>query len=143
MSQAQTADPPIEGESQEDDAGSTQRLRSVLRHLTRVDVNSPDLKQTIETLKVKAEHALRNHSLQHQFGSVNLPKARQVASDKRKEEMERRHAELLPIIDGIRKKGPCSLKDIASALDAMGIPTSHGGKWSTSSVRWIEQSRKR
>jgi hypothetical protein len=48
---------------------------------------------------------------------------------------DRHDANVLPIIAEIRKSGATSLRAIAEALNARGIPTPRGRKWEAASVR--------
>jgi len=51
-----------------------------------------------------------------------------------------RHAErILPIIKMLRGEGHASYREIAQALNAMGVETARGGKWFASTVRNIEK----
>ena len=50
-----------------------------------------------------------------------------------------RHAErVLPIIKSLRAKGYGTFRDIANALNEMGVETARGGEWFASTVRNIE-----
>ena len=42
---------------------------------------------------------------------------------------------VLPLIDALRASGRTSLRDLADALNARGIPTARGGRWHVSTVR--------
>lgn len=44
-------------------------------------------------------------------------------------------ANTLPVIDSIRAAGVTSLRGIATALNARGIPTARGGEWAAATVR--------
>lgn len=65
---------------------------------------------------------------------LSSAKGRTVSKEVRKAKVARRAAELAPIIDDIRAKGATSLRDIAAALNAKGIPTARGGTWSAAQV---------
>lgn len=49
-----------------------------------------------------------------------------------------RAADLLPVIAAIRQSGTTTLKGIADALNAQGIPTATGGTWSATQVSRVE-----
>ncbi len=54
--------------------------------------------------------------------------------------MANAHAErILPIIKKLRAEGHCSYREIANALNAMGVETARGGEWFASTVRNIEK----
>lgn len=44
-------------------------------------------------------------------------------------------ANVLPLIQTIRAAGVTSLRGIAAALNARGVPTARGGRWQVSNVR--------
>ncbi|HWM47693.1 MAG TPA: recombinase family protein [Xanthobacteraceae bacterium] len=67
--------------------------------------------------------------------SNRLAKARRKASAVSMATANGYAANVLPIIQEIRKAGPTSLRDIANALNARGVPTPRGGKWYAASVR--------
>jgi hypothetical protein len=78
------------------------------------------------------------------FQSVTL--AGTVASEStaaavasKKAEADRFAAEIMPVIEEIRAAGVTSLRAIARALDARGIRTARGGKWSAVAVSAIQQ----
>jgi hypothetical protein len=48
-------------------------------------------------------------------------------------------ANVLPIIREIRKAGATTLREIADALNARGVPTAWGGRWHASSVNNVLQ----
>jgi DNA invertase Pin-like site-specific DNA recombinase len=52
-----------------------------------------------------------------------------------KAEADRAASNVLPIISEIRKSGAMSLRAVAEALNARGIPTPRGGRWYAMSVR--------
>jgi DNA invertase Pin-like site-specific DNA recombinase len=69
------------------------------------------------------------------LGGPDLSKARKraVASI---ETLADQHADnVLPVIREVRRAGATSLRQIADALNARGIPTPRGGRWYASSVR--------
>lgn len=49
---------------------------------------------------------------------------------------------VLPVIDNLRRKGLVTYREIANALNEMGIPTARGGEWFASTVRNAELRRK-
>ena len=50
-------------------------------------------------------------------------------------EADRFAANVLPLIQTIQAAGVTSLRGIATALDARGVPTARGGRWQVSNVR--------
>jgi hypothetical protein len=63
-------------------------------------------------------------------------KVREAALRVRRKRAEARAADLAPIIADIRRDGITSLKGIAKALNARGIPTATGkGRWEIPQVR--------
>jgi DNA invertase Pin-like site-specific DNA recombinase len=63
------------------------------------------------------------------LGNPKLSDARRHASAARKEIADRYSANILPVIREIRRSGIQSLRGIARALAARGIPTARGGSW--------------
>ena len=49
-----------------------------------------------------------------------------------------RAADLMPVIADIRAAGATTLKAVADALNARGIPTARGGKWSPVQVSRVD-----
>ena len=52
-----------------------------------------------------------------------------------KAEADRAASNVLPIIAEIQKSGAATLRAIAEALNARGVPTPRGGRWHAMSVR--------
>lgn len=52
----------------------------------------------------------------------------------RREQAQRRAADLRPVIEAIKAEGAVSLRDIAAGLNQRGIPTARGGEWSATQV---------
>jgi DNA invertase Pin-like site-specific DNA recombinase len=69
------------------------------------------------------------------LGNPNIEAAQGVAVAAVKAEADRAAANVLPIIAEIRKSGATTLRAIAEALNARGIPTPRGGRWHAMSVR--------
>jgi DNA invertase Pin-like site-specific DNA recombinase len=57
----------------------------------------------------------------------------------RQQRAMKRAADLLPIIEAIRKEGAVSLADIAHGLNERGIPTAYGGTWQATQVLRVLQ----
>jgi DNA invertase Pin-like site-specific DNA recombinase len=68
------------------------------------------------------------------LGGPKLHKARQRAFASIKANADRHATNVLPIIREIKRAGAKSLRDIAEALNARGIPTSRGGRWYATTV---------
>jgi hypothetical protein len=63
-------------------------------------------------------------------------KVRKAALEARRRQAEARAADLAPVIADIRRGGVTSLKGIARALNARGVPTATGtGRWEIPQVR--------
>ena len=69
------------------------------------------------------------------LGNPKLGEARGHAVAALKAEAERAAANVLPIIAEVQKSGATTLRAIADALNARGVPTPRGGKWYAMSVR--------
>ena len=69
------------------------------------------------------------------LGNPKLGEARGQAVVALKAEADRAAANVLPIIAEIRKSGATTLRAIAEALNARGVPTPRGGRWHAMSVR--------
>ena len=69
------------------------------------------------------------------LGNPHLEDARRHAVAAVKAEADRAAGNVLPIIAEIRKSGATTLRAIAKALNARGVPTQRGGRWHAMSVR--------
>jgi DNA invertase Pin-like site-specific DNA recombinase len=69
------------------------------------------------------------------LGNPKIAAAQGAAVVAVKAEADRAASNVLPIISEIRKSGAISLRAIAKALNARGIPTPRGGRWYAMSVR--------
>jgi DNA invertase Pin-like site-specific DNA recombinase len=69
------------------------------------------------------------------LGNPKIAAAQGAAVVAVKAEADRAASNVLPIISEIRKSGAMSLRTIAEALNARGIPTPRGGRWYAMSVR--------
>jgi DNA invertase Pin-like site-specific DNA recombinase len=69
------------------------------------------------------------------LGNPQLEDARGHAVAAVKAEADRAAGNVLPIIAEIRKSGATTLRAIAEALNARGVPTRRGGRWHAMSVR--------
>jgi DNA invertase Pin-like site-specific DNA recombinase len=68
------------------------------------------------------------------LGNPRLHVARKNAVDAVRTEADRYAANVLPIIREAQKAGARTLREIAEALNARGIPTARGGQWYAQSV---------
>lgn len=68
------------------------------------------------------------------LGNPKLHVARRGAVEAVKSEADRYAANVLPIIREAQKAGASTLRQIADALNARGIPTARGGQWYAQSV---------
>lgn len=64
----------------------------------------------------------------------DLQRATMASVEARMEAADRRAENVRPIIQDLRDRG-LTLKQVADALNARGIPTARGGAWHTSTVR--------
>jgi DNA invertase Pin-like site-specific DNA recombinase len=69
------------------------------------------------------------------LGNPTIEAARGQAVTAIKAEADRAANNVLPIITEIRKSGASTLRAIAEALNARGVPTPRGGRWYAMSVR--------
>ena len=69
------------------------------------------------------------------LGNPNIEAARRAAVRAVKAEADRTASNALPIIAEIRKSGATTLRAIAAALNARGVPTPRRGRWHAMSVR--------
>jgi DNA invertase Pin-like site-specific DNA recombinase len=68
------------------------------------------------------------------LGNPKLSEARRHATAARKESAERYSRNILPVIREIQASGVKSLRAIARALTARGVPTARGGAWTAVQV---------
>ena len=68
------------------------------------------------------------------LGNPKLAMARKSAVEAVKTEADRYAANVLPIIREAQKAGASTLRQIADALNARGIPTARGGQWYAQSI---------
>jgi hypothetical protein len=68
------------------------------------------------------------------LGNPKLNAARKTAVQAVKAEADRYAANVLPIIREAQKAGASTLRQIAEALNARGIPTARGGQWYAQTV---------
>jgi DNA invertase Pin-like site-specific DNA recombinase len=69
------------------------------------------------------------------LGNPNIEAVRARAVRAIKAEADRVAGNVLPIIAEIRRSGATTLRQIADALNARGVPTPRGGRWHAMSVR--------
>jgi DNA invertase Pin-like site-specific DNA recombinase len=69
------------------------------------------------------------------LGGPKLASARKQAIEVLKLAADRHAANVLPVIQEVRKAGATTLRDIADALNARGVSTPRGGRWHAMSVR--------
>jgi DNA invertase Pin-like site-specific DNA recombinase len=69
------------------------------------------------------------------LGNPRIEAARTRAVASLQAEADRAASNVLPIIAEIRKSGATTLRAIAEALNARGVPTPRGGRWHAMSVR--------
>ncbi len=64
-------------------------------------------------------------------------RARKNSATVRQRQAAKRAHDLMPIIEGLRAEGATSLRQIASALTAQGIPAPRGGAWQAVQVQRV------
>jgi DNA invertase Pin-like site-specific DNA recombinase len=69
------------------------------------------------------------------LGSPELDRAREKAAEAVKTEADRYAANVLPVIEAIKRAGATTLREIADALNARGVATARGGQWHAMTVR--------
>ena len=69
------------------------------------------------------------------LGNPRIEAARRLAVASLQAEANRAASNVLPIIAEIRRSGATTLRAIAEALNARGVPTQRGGRWHATSVR--------
>jgi DNA invertase Pin-like site-specific DNA recombinase len=69
------------------------------------------------------------------LGNPQIQNARGRAIASLRTEADRAASNILPIIAEIQKSGVTTLRALAEALNARGVPTRRGGRWHATSVR--------
>jgi DNA invertase Pin-like site-specific DNA recombinase len=69
------------------------------------------------------------------LGNPRIEAARDRAVASLQAEADRAASNVLPIIAEIRRSGATTLRAVAEALNARGVPTPRGGRWHAMSVR--------
>lgn len=69
------------------------------------------------------------------LGSPELDRARKKAVAAVKTEADRYAANVLPVIEAIKRAGATTLREIADALNARGVATARGGQWHAMTVK--------
>jgi DNA invertase Pin-like site-specific DNA recombinase len=70
-----------------------------------------------------------------ELGNPNIAQAQKRGVRSIKSIADKHASDVLPIIREIQRAGVRTLRDIAAALNARGIPTARGGKWYAMTVR--------
>src|SRR5262245_53095573 len=92
------------------------------RAATKTDYGAKPRKRTSAVLRAAKARGKR-------LGNPKLSEARRHAAAARKEKADRYSANVLPVIREIQRSGVKSLRGVARALAARGIPTARGGAW--------------
>jgi hypothetical protein len=69
-----------------------------------------------------------------QLGNPTLSEARKRVAAAVEANADRHAANVLPIIKEVQRAGAKSLRAIAKALNARGVPTARGGRWQAMTV---------
>ena len=64
-----------------------------------------------------------------------MDRARKMAVEAVRTEADRYAANVLPIIEAIKRAGATTLREIAEALNARGVATARGGQWHAMTVK--------
>ena len=73
---------------------------------------------------------------------TNLDEATRRSAEVRSAAADRHAANVLPIIDEIRRGGAASLRQVAAALTARGVRTPRGGAWTAAAVKNVLERQK-
>jgi DNA invertase Pin-like site-specific DNA recombinase len=73
------------------------------------------------------------------LGVPKLAEAQRNGSEANREKADQFAANTRPVIEQIRKSGITSLRGIAAALNARGVPTARGGTWTPVQIMAIER----
>ena len=73
------------------------------------------------------------------LGGPKLAEAQRNGSEANREKADQFAANTRPVIEQIRKSGITSLRGIAAALNARGVPTARGGTWTPVQIMAIER----
>ena len=92
--------------------------------------------RTREALKAARERGVT-------LGNPNLDEVRGLAAAATRAISDRYAENTLPIIEQIRATGATSLRAIARALEARGVPTARGGRWTPVQVSNLLRRAKR
>jgi hypothetical protein len=87
----------------------------------------PDTRDSLKTVKARGKKP----------GNPNLAAARKRAVEAKKSAACRYAANVLPVIREIQASGVKSLRSVAQALTARGIPTARGGTWTPAQISAI------
>jgi DNA invertase Pin-like site-specific DNA recombinase len=68
---------------------------------------------------------------------TNLGEAQRRAVEARKAKADQGAANILPVIEEVRRQGAGSLRQIADALNARGLRTPSGAEWSAMAVKRV------
>jgi recombinase len=90
------------------------------------------LRPPLPTEQFKLTHRAKARGVK--LGGPKLAQARKVAVEVIEANAERHAANVLPIIHEVQRAGAKSLRAIAEALSARGIPTARGGRWQAQTV---------
>jgi DNA invertase Pin-like site-specific DNA recombinase len=83
----------------------------------------------LAAVKARGEKKLGNRT--------NLAEAQRLGAAAGRREAERYAANVLPIIEEVRRAGARTLRDIAAALTARGVRTPRGGEWTAIAVKRV------
>jgi hypothetical protein len=73
------------------------------------------------------------------LGGPKLAEVCRIGHRTQAEQADRFAANTRPVIEQIRKSGITSLRGIAAALNARGVPTARGGTWTPVQIMAIER----
>jgi DNA invertase Pin-like site-specific DNA recombinase len=95
-----------------------------------------------EKIKARTRAALQKvKAAGRKLGGPNLKEAAERSGEVVSIKADRFAEKVLPVIDKLRSQGLVTYREIANALNEMGIPTARGGEWFASTVRNAELRR--
>ena len=68
---------------------------------------------------------------------TNLPRTQRRAVEAKKRKADQGAANILPVIEEVRRQGAGSLRQVADALNARGLRTPGGAEWSAMAVKRV------
>jgi transcriptional regulator with XRE-family HTH domain len=124
-----------------DRAGLSARYLGSIERAT-VSASVTVLGRVAQALRIDPCELIRLRARGKRLGNPKLSQARRHAEAAKKEIADRYSANILPVIREIQGSGVKSLRGVARALAARGVPTARGGAWTPVQVTAILQRAK-